>query len=139
LCGVINCGNYIYKKITSIFIAISSESKKLHFWTKANSSKEKAKTGLFAYDSVLEMTTKNMGNSSIFLSITHTTLSAKQFRCYGILKIDFAAEFCFWTEQRLNRTQLLRLRLAENPEVPNTITVGHSLSFLIVHNTAPNG
>jgi hypothetical protein len=62
------------------------------------------------------------------------TLSAKQFRSYGILKIDFAAEFYLWTEQRLNGTQLLDLGLAKTPEVPNTTTVGNSLSFAIVCN-----
>jgi hypothetical protein len=51
-------------------------------------------------DSALELNTKNMGNSHIFLTITHMTFSAKQFRSYGILMIDVAAEFCFWTEQR---------------------------------------
>jgi hypothetical protein len=70
-----------------------------------------------------------MGNSSIFLSITQMTLSAKRFRCYGILKIDFAAEFCFWTKQRLNGTQLLNPGMAETPEALNTITVGNSLRF----------
>jgi hypothetical protein len=67
------------------------------------------------------------------------TLSSKRFRCYRILKVDFAAEFCFWTEQRLNGTQLLGLGLAETLEVPNNITVGNSLKFLMVHNTASNG
>jgi hypothetical protein len=62
------------------------------------------KTELFSYNSVREMNTKNMGNSPIFLSITHTILSAKRFRSYGILKTDFAADFCFWTEQRLYGT-----------------------------------
>jgi hypothetical protein len=106
---------------------------------KVNNSKEKAKTGLFGCDPVLEMNTKNLGNSSSFLSITHMTLSAKRFRCYGIWKIDFATEFCFWTEQRLNGTQLLDFGLAETLEVLNTITVGNSLSFLMIHKTAPNG
>jgi hypothetical protein len=50
------------------------------------------------------MNTKNMGNSPSFLSITHTILSAKRFRSYRISKIDFAADFCFWAEQRLNGT-----------------------------------
>jgi hypothetical protein len=63
-----------------------------------------AKMGLFGYNSVLELNTKNMRNSPIFLSITHTILSAKRFRSYRILKIDFAADFCFWTELRLNET-----------------------------------
>jgi hypothetical protein len=44
-------------------------------------------------DSVLELNTKNMGNSPSFLTITHTTLSAKWFRSYGILTIDIAVEF----------------------------------------------
>jgi hypothetical protein len=48
---------------------------------------------LFGYNSVRELNTKNMGNSPSFLSITHT-----------ILKTDFAADFCFWTEQRLYGT-----------------------------------
>jgi hypothetical protein len=54
------------------------------------------------YDSVLELNTRNLGNSLNLLTITHTTLSAKRFRSYGILMIDVAAKFCFWTEQRLN-------------------------------------
>jgi hypothetical protein len=62
------------------------------------------KTGLFSHDSVPEVNTKNMGNSPSFLSITHTILSAKQFISYRISKIDFAADFCFWAEQRLNGT-----------------------------------
>jgi SRSO17 transposase len=72
------------------------------YCNKANNNKEKAKTGWFRMDSVLELTTKNLRNSLNFLTITHTTLSAKQFRSYGILMIDVATEFCFWTEQRLN-------------------------------------
>jgi hypothetical protein len=55
---------------------------------------EKAKTGWFGYDSVLELTTKNLGNSPSFLSITHKTLSAKRFGSYRTSKINFAAEFC---------------------------------------------
>jgi hypothetical protein len=35
-----------------------------------------------------------MGNSPRFPSITHTTLSVKRFRSYGISTIDVAAEFC---------------------------------------------
>jgi hypothetical protein len=60
--------------------------------------------GLFDYNSVLKMNTKNMGNSPSFLSVTHTILSAKRFRSYRILKIDFAADFRFWAAQRLNGT-----------------------------------
>jgi hypothetical protein len=40
-----------------------------------------------------------LGNPPSFLTITHMTLSAKQFRRYRILMIDIAAEFCFCTEQ----------------------------------------
>jgi hypothetical protein len=69
-----------------------------------NSSKETVKTGLFGHNSVPELNTKNMGNSPSFLSVTHTTLSTKRSRSYKILKIDFAADSCFWAEQRLNGT-----------------------------------
>jgi hypothetical protein len=93
--------------------------------------------GLFGYDSVPELNTKNLSNSPRFLSVTHTTLSAKQFRSYGLSKIDIAAEFCFQTEHRLNGTQLLGFRFTKTPEVPNTIIVGNSLSFPMVHNKAP--
>jgi hypothetical protein len=96
------------------------------------------KTGLFGYDSVPELNTKNIGNSINFLSATHKTLSAKWFRSYEILKIDIAVDFCFWTEQRLKGTQHLGLGFVETPEVPNTITVDNSLSFLLVHNMDPN-
>jgi hypothetical protein len=95
--------------------------------------------GLFSYNSVLELNTKNMDSSPNFLSVTYTILSAKRYRSYRILKIDFAGDFCFWTELQLNGTQLLGLRLAETPKVPNTIMVGNSLRFPMVHNTAPNG
>jgi hypothetical protein len=67
---------------------------------KVNSSKYKAKTELLPKDFVLELNTKNLGNSTSFLTITHTTLSDKRFRKCGILKINVAAEFCTWTEQR---------------------------------------
>jgi hypothetical protein len=114
----------------------SPQKRKYRIWNKANNSKEKVRRGLFGYDSVLEQNTKNLGNSHIFLSINHKSLSAKRFRSYRILKIDFTAEFCFWTEQRLNETQLLGLGLTETPEVPNTIIVGNFLSFPMVHNMA---
>jgi hypothetical protein len=76
---------------------------------------------------------KNLGNSTSFLTITHTTLSAKQFRKYGILTIDVTAVFCFWTEQRWNGSSISRLGLAETLKVPNTISEGNSLSFPLVH------
>jgi hypothetical protein len=59
---------------------------------------------LLGYNSVRELNTKNMGSSPRFLSITHMILSVKWFRRYRILKIDFADDFCFWVEQRLNGT-----------------------------------
>jgi hypothetical protein len=80
---------------------------------KVNSSKKKVKTELFLMDSVLELNTKNLGSSPSFLTITHTTWSAKRFRCYDISKFDFTAEFSFWTEQRLSGTQLSGLGLTE--------------------------
>jgi hypothetical protein len=101
--------------------------------------RKKAKAGLFGYDSVPELNTKNMGNSPRFLSVTHTILSTKRFRSYRILKIDSAADFYFWTELWLNGTQLLGLGLPETPKFLNTIMVGNSLNFPIVYNTAPNG
>jgi hypothetical protein len=55
---------------------------------------------LFLKDFVPELNTKHLGNSTNFLTISHTTLSAKRFISYGILTIDVAAEFCSWTDQR---------------------------------------
>jgi hypothetical protein len=82
---------------------------------------------------VPELNTKNLGNSTSFLTITHMTLPAKWFRKYGILMIDVAAVFYFWTEQRRNGSSISRLGLPETPEVPNTISEGNSLSFLMIH------
>jgi hypothetical protein len=90
-------------------------------------------------DSVPELNTKNLGNYPRFLTITHTTLSTKQFRSYRILTIDVAAEFCFWIEQRHKRSSHLGFGLTETPEVPNTKLVGNSLRFPMVHEMAPNG
>jgi hypothetical protein len=47
--------------------------------------------------------------------------------------IDVAAEFCTWTEQWLNGSLISSLRLAETPEVPDTISEENSLIFLMVH------
>jgi hypothetical protein len=47
--------------------------------------------------------------------------------------IDITAIFCFWTEQRQNGSLILRLGLAETPEVLNTVSEGNSLSFPMVH------
>jgi hypothetical protein len=101
--------------------------------------KEKSIMGLFGWDSTPELNTKNLDICPVFLSVTYSALSNSRFRRYRILKIDFAAEFCFWTEQRMNGTQLLGLGLAETPEVSNTITIGNSLSFLMVCIMAPRG
>jgi hypothetical protein len=87
----------------------------------------------------LDLNIKKVGNSPSFPSVTYSTSCDKRFRSYRILMIDFATEFCFWTEQALNRTELFGLGLTETPEVPNTIMVGNSLSFQIFYNTAPNG
>jgi hypothetical protein len=87
---------------------------------------------LFPKEFVLELNTKNLENSTSFLTITHMTLSAKRFRKYGILTIDIAAVFCFWTEQWRNGSSISRLGLAETPEVLNTILEGNSLNFPMV-------
>jgi hypothetical protein len=93
---------------------------------------------LFPNGFVPELNTKNMGNSTSFLTTTHTTLSAKRFRKYRILTIDVAAIFYFWTEQRRNGSSISRLGLAETTEVPNTISEGNSqLSNGPIN--APNG
>jgi hypothetical protein len=87
---------------------------------------------LFPEEFVPELNTKNLGNSTIFLTITHTTLSAKRFRKYGILTIDVTTVFCFWTELRRNRSSISRLGLAKTPEVLNTVSEGNSLNFSMV-------
>jgi hypothetical protein len=63
-----------YENITNLKV-ITSENKYRN-WNKANSSKEKAKTGLFGYDSVPELNTKNLGNSPSFVSVTLMAMSA---------------------------------------------------------------
>jgi hypothetical protein len=88
---------------------------------------------LFIKDSLLELNTKKLGNSPIFLTITCMTLSAKWFRSYRILTINVAAEFCFWTEQWQNGSSISSLRLAETLKVLNTVLVDNSLSFPIIH------
>jgi hypothetical protein len=74
-----------------------------------------------------------MGNSTIFLTITHMTMSSKRFISYRILTIDVAAEFCSWIEQQQNGSSISCLGLAETPKVPNTVLEDNSLSFLMVH------
>jgi hypothetical protein len=92
--------------------------------------------GLFGWDSSPELNSKKVDNSPRFPSVTYSASSDKRFRSYRIFKTDSSAEFCFWIEQRLNGTHVLGLRLAENLEVPNTIMVANSLSFLMVYNTS---
>jgi hypothetical protein len=99
----------------------SPKRDRTELYKKANISKEKVKTKLFPLESVLELNTKNLGNSPSFLTITHMTPSAKQFRSHDISRFNFTAEFCFWTEQWLNGTQVLGLRLTETSEVPNLL------------------
>jgi hypothetical protein len=88
---------------------------------------------LFPKEFVPELNTTNLGNSTSFLTITHTTLSTKWFRKYGISTIIVAAEFCSWTEQRYNGSSFSGFGLAETPEVPNTVSKKNSLSFPMVH------
>jgi hypothetical protein len=64
---------------------------------------------LFPKESVLELNTKNLGNSASFLTVCRTTLSAKRFRKYGILTIDVPVVFCFWTEQRWPKLRKSRI------------------------------
>jgi hypothetical protein len=87
---------------------------------------------LFPEEFVPKLNTKNLGNSTSFLTITYMTLSAKRFRKYGILMIDIAAILCSWTEQRRNGSSIFRLGLAETLEVPNIVSEGNSLNFPMV-------
>jgi hypothetical protein len=47
---------------------------------KANNIKSKAKTELLLKDFVPELNTKNLGNSTRFVTITHMTMSTKRYR-----------------------------------------------------------
>jgi hypothetical protein len=87
----------------------------------------------FPKEFIPELNTKNLGNSTSFLTITHLPLSTKRFRKYGILTIDVVAVFRFWTEQLRSRSSISILGLAETPEVPNTVSEGNSFSFPMVH------
>jgi hypothetical protein len=87
------------------------------------------KMELLPKDFVPELNTKNLGNSTSFLTITHMTMSARRFISYGILMIDVAAEFCCWTEQRQNGSAISSLGLAKTL---NTISEGNSLRFPMV-------
>jgi hypothetical protein len=53
--------------------------------------------------------------------------------------IDVGAEFCFGTEQWPNGSSLFCLGLTKTPEALNTVSDENSLSFLMVHQMAPNG
>jgi hypothetical protein len=54
--------------------------------------REKIILGLFGQDSSLELNTKKLENSPIFLSVTYTASSDQRFRSYGILRIDKTAK-----------------------------------------------
>jgi hypothetical protein len=88
---------------------------------------------MFPKDFIPELNTKNLDNSPIFLTITHTTLSVRWFRSYEILMIDVAAEFCIRTEQWHNGSPITSLRLAQTSEVLNIVSEDNSLSFRMVH------
>jgi hypothetical protein len=88
---------------------------------------------LFPKDFVPELNNKNLGNFPIFLTIAYTTLSARQFRSYGILTIDVADEFCIWSKQRHNGSSIFTLGLAKTLKVLNTVSEDNSLSFPMVH------
>jgi hypothetical protein len=45
----------------------------------------------------------------------------------------------FWTAQQLEGAKFLKLRKSETPGFPNTILLGNSLRFPMVHFTTPNG
>jgi hypothetical protein len=62
--------------------------------------REKIILGLFGQDSSLELNTKKLENSPIFLSVTYTASSDQRFRSYGILRIDKTAKN--WTGQHNN-------------------------------------
>jgi hypothetical protein len=53
---------------------------------------------LFPKEFVVELITKNLGSSTSFLTITHTTMFTKLFRRYRMLTISITAIFYFWTE-----------------------------------------
>jgi hypothetical protein len=73
---------------------------------------------LLPKDFVLELNTKNLGNSTSFLTINHTTLSAKRFISYRILTIDVGAEFCSSTDQRPKRMFNFRSWIGRNSKCP---------------------
>jgi hypothetical protein len=86
---------------------------------------------------VLELNTKKMGNSPTFPNHTHMTLPAKGFGNYKILMINVAAEFWLFTEQQ--REGSFVPHIGQNSGCSEYQTVGNSLSFLIVRQTAQNG
>jgi hypothetical protein len=68
---------------------------------------------LLPKDSVPKLITKKLGNSPRFLTIAQMTLFAKRLSCYGILTINIAAEFCFFTKQWQNRSSISSFGLAK--------------------------
>jgi hypothetical protein len=84
---------------------------------------------LFPKEFVPELNTKNLGNCTSFLTITHMTLSAKRFIKYGILTIDTAVVFCFWTEQWRNVSSIFQTQIGQNSRSPK-YRFGRQLSQL---------
>jgi hypothetical protein len=87
------------------------------------------KTELFPKDSVLELNTTKLGNSPIFLTITHATSFDIQFSRYGFLKSGFSAG------QILDRlvyrclVRFLGQKMSETCWGLNIISESHLLSF----------
>jgi hypothetical protein len=73
-----------------------------------------------------------MGNSPIFLTITHITLSTKRFRRYGILMIDSLLNSAPGQISGQNGSSISGLGLAKTLEVLNTVSEGNSRNFLMV-------
>jgi hypothetical protein len=73
------------------------------FWTDYNIER-KITSGLFRWDSSLELNNKKVGNTPSFPSVTSSVSSDKRFRSYGILKIGNTAEICL--EQNSSCTEL---------------------------------
>jgi hypothetical protein len=60
-----------------------------------SNSKKNAKMEQLGPHFVLELNTKNLGNSLSLPSITQTTLFKQWFKSYKILNFDLVAESCF--------------------------------------------
>jgi hypothetical protein len=89
------------------------------------------------HETVPELNTKKLGNSRSFLTITHTTLFANQFMSYRIFNDRRCCRIPLLDRTAAKQISTFRLRFAENLEVLNTELVGNSLSFPMIHQTAP--